>query len=70
MGGRAGSGPLGSSLLVCKVLSRCKRGSQVWKSREQPFQERKLLKINASHVYQILEDSQRQDSGCWGKVQE
>lgn len=27
-----------------------REGSRVWRSREQPFQERKLLKINASHT--------------------
>lgn len=54
----------------CKVFSGCKRGSQVWRSREQPYQEGKLLKINASRTYQILEGSQHHDSGCWGKVHE
>lgn len=70
MGGRVICGPLDSTLLVCKVSRGCKRGSWVWRSKEQPFQERKLLKINASCTYQILEDSQHQDSGCWGKEHE
>lgn len=61
--GEGGMAEGSQGLSVCNISSRCKRQPWIRKSREQPFQEDRLLQIDTSCSKNTLQGSQCPEQG-------